>query len=259
MNYFISDLHLGHENVIGLCGRPFGTHEEMDETLIANWNARVKGCDTVYIVGDLIWQTADPKKYLVRLKGNKVLIVGNHDEKWLARYDCKGYFAEITPYMQTRINNVQVTLCHYPMVEWKASRKLGSKKLGFHIYGHIHNGYKDGYLSLFKTPHAFNAGADINGFAPVTFEELAENNEKHVLSNLNNAVDRAEYLSAKYNIYRADGKGTPIFELRREAAAGVVGESEKCAEYLCGCGLGREFLSEHFSPEIVDAVLRREE
>ncbi len=52
MNFYISDLHLGHYNVIKMCNRPFSSVEEMDETLINNWNAAVHDEDDVYILGD---------------------------------------------------------------------------------------------------------------------------------------------------------------------------------------------------------------
>ena len=55
MIFFTSDLHLGHENCIRLCNRPFSSIEEMDETLIENWNRKITGKDTVYILGDLIY------------------------------------------------------------------------------------------------------------------------------------------------------------------------------------------------------------
>ena len=50
MIYFTADTHFGHENVIRFCDRPFSSANEMDEAMIANWNARVRGNDTVYIL-----------------------------------------------------------------------------------------------------------------------------------------------------------------------------------------------------------------
>ena len=40
-NFYISDLHLGHGNVIRFDGRPFGDVAEMERALISNWNSRV--------------------------------------------------------------------------------------------------------------------------------------------------------------------------------------------------------------------------
>ena len=68
MIFFTSDLHLGHENCIRLCNRPFSSIEEMDEILIENWNHKVTGKDTVYILGDLIYRSQKPpEEYLRRL------------------------------------------------------------------------------------------------------------------------------------------------------------------------------------------------
>lgn len=72
MIFFTSDLHLGHENCIRLCNRPFSSIEEMDETLIENWNRKITGKDTVYILGDLIYRNQKPpEEYLRRLRGKK--------------------------------------------------------------------------------------------------------------------------------------------------------------------------------------------
>ncbi len=40
-----------------MCGRPFETVEEMNETLIRNFNSCVKKNDTVYILGDIAYRT----------------------------------------------------------------------------------------------------------------------------------------------------------------------------------------------------------
>ena len=55
MNFFASDLHFGHENVIPLCNRPFSSIDEMDEYLIQEWNKVVHRNDQVYLKsGELI-------------------------------------------------------------------------------------------------------------------------------------------------------------------------------------------------------------
>ena len=41
MNYYISDLHLGHRNVIGVDHRPLADVKEMDRVLISLGNSGV--------------------------------------------------------------------------------------------------------------------------------------------------------------------------------------------------------------------------
>ena len=54
MNYYISDTHLGHKNIIKLDeqsgGRHFDSIEEHDNLIIENWNKTVKLSDKVYIL-----------------------------------------------------------------------------------------------------------------------------------------------------------------------------------------------------------------
>jgi calcineurin-like phosphoesterase family protein len=75
MLFFTADTHFGHANIIKYCQRPFSSVEEMNETLIANWNRVVAAEDTVYHLGDVA--LGDAKPVLDRLKGKIVLIVGS--------------------------------------------------------------------------------------------------------------------------------------------------------------------------------------
>ena len=78
------------------------------------------------------------------------------------------------------LDNKLVTLCHYPMLEWMRSRYNINQddSKAFLIHGHIHNKRDNVTYQIIKEylPCALNAGVDINGFMPVTFEELLINN-----------------------------------------------------------------------------------
>ena len=96
MIYFTADTHFGHENVIRFCGRPYATDAEMDEALIENWNSRVKGNDTVFILGDLLFRSDNAEEILRCLKGKKRLLIGNHDGSWMTKVDVSRYLPVLT-------------------------------------------------------------------------------------------------------------------------------------------------------------------
>jgi len=198
MIYFISDLHFGHANIIKLCKRPFANVEEMDCTLIEKWNKKVMRKDTVYVLGDIVWDKNKLAFYMDALKGNKILIRGNHDSTWAKKEESKKYFQSIHQYLEINHDGNPITLCHYPMLEWKNCRDTDGK-IGYHIHGHIHNRVAQEYMPLYTQFHALNAGADLNDFTPVTFEELQKNNLQFKLEILEEK--EREKLLADYQRY----------------------------------------------------------
>lgn len=170
MIYFTADTHFGHEAIIKMCQRPFDNAEDMNEALIQKWNEKVNGNDTVYIVGDMFYRCTDAEAVLARLKGKKKLIIGNHDGSWLNE-NTEKYFQGIDKFLEFSDGFRSITLCHYPLMTWKHKEKT------YMIHGHIHNDTSSDYWQIIKSnQNLLNAGADINFFAPVTFDELLENN-----------------------------------------------------------------------------------
>lgn len=170
MDYYISDLHFGHENIIKMCSRPFSCIEEMDAVLLENWNNIIHKNDNVYIIGDLIYKANNsPEYYLKQLKGKKHLIIGNHDKSWLKYVDTVKYFESVDLMKIINTGKGNATLCHYPMLEFEGE---------FMIHGHVHTkANKLAYWEYLKRIDALlNAGADINGYKPVSLDELIENN-----------------------------------------------------------------------------------
>lgn len=171
MIFFTADTHFGHANIVRMCERPYSDIDEMNEALIAAWNDRVSGGDTVYIVGDMFFRCADPEPILRRLKGKKRLILGNHDGSWIGKVEISRYFASVDTLLEISDGKHGLTLCHYPLLTWKHAKR------SYMIHGHIHNDTAADYWPLLlRRERVLNAGVDVNGFQPVTFDELLANN-----------------------------------------------------------------------------------
>ncbi|MBQ8001712.1 MAG: hypothetical protein IJ298_11075, partial [Ruminococcus sp.] len=114
---------------------------------------------------------ADFESILQRLHGKKHLIIVNHEASWMKKVDLGRYFVEVTDFKVTSNGKYAITLCHYPLLTWKHEKK------SYMIHGHLHDDTsKDFFPLLCKRDNLLNAGMDINGFAPVTFDELLANN-----------------------------------------------------------------------------------
>lgn len=142
MNYYISDLHFLHQNILHFDQRPFTTVGEMAHALITNWNSTVTNQDTVYILGDFCWgKEPDWIRILDKLNGNKVLIRGNHDLKNMSA-NLKSKFADIKDYKEIDDNGRTVIMCHYPILAYKHSFDINT----FMLFGHVHNNTRESHL-----------------------------------------------------------------------------------------------------------------
>lgn len=133
--FCISDTHFHHANIIKYCNRPFVSVEEMDRTMINNWNKVVTSDDIVLHLGDFamtVYNHARAAEAIQavaeQLNGKKIIIKGNHDHKQIRYVDC-GFVAEF----YQRLDIGRYCFLHIPNDVPELSKKFR------HIfYGHIH-------------------------------------------------------------------------------------------------------------------------
>lgn len=93
--WFISDPHFGHKNIIKYEPefRLFKDTDDMDETIIKNYNDTVGDEDLVFWLGDMFFTKSERTEYIAsRLqKGRKILILGNHDHYSPTKYRRLGF------------------------------------------------------------------------------------------------------------------------------------------------------------------------
>lgn len=152
--FFTSDLHLGHVNIVKY--RPgFSDVDDMNRTIIDNWNSLVENDDIVYILGDLCMGTIRETIELVReLKGTKFLVPGNHDRVFLGYQQSVEKSIEMDKLYRSVGLNVmdeivdfspEIVLSHFPYegdhtpedryVEYRPKREPGR----WLLHGHVHD------------------------------------------------------------------------------------------------------------------------
>lgn len=145
-NYYISDLHLCHENIIRLDNRPFADLAEMHHAILDNWNMTVKPDDTVYILGDFCWGKEEMWLHILpQFLGNKVLITGNHDLTQFSQ-PLKRQFRDIKAYKEITDTGRHVIMCHYPIPFHKAAYNENC----YMLFGHVHKTRENEFLDRLR-------------------------------------------------------------------------------------------------------------
>lgn len=154
MRYFIADIHDGMESIIRYCNRPFGSNEEMIDTIRSNWEQYVKPEDEVYVLGD----TYNPE-VLRGLPGKLTIVMGNHDNEEALRHVRPDAIISPYPVMIDR----DILISHQPIVDG-----IASQNTILNIHGHIHNNEVMRGKTWWEGNRWYNAGVDTNDFAPVS-------------------------------------------------------------------------------------------
>jgi len=153
MYFFTADEHYHHAKIIQYCNRPFTSVEQMDGTLIANFNSVVGRDDVTVHAGDFgFFKTRQEAEVVIkRLHGNHIFLKGSHD-RWLPD--------SAKTQWRRMIDGQFIVACHYAMRTWERAH-YGS----WQVYGHSHG-------MLAPIGKQWDVGVDNNQFMPVSFEQL---------------------------------------------------------------------------------------
>ena len=153
--FLTSDLHLYHKRVIQFADRPFKDLREMHFTLVENWNSVVGKKDKVYVLGDVSFNNKpNTKKIIERLRGYKILIMGNHDKRRSRKWWLDVGFDEVIKH--PIIYNQFLIFSHEPV--------YCSNFVNFH--GHLHDNNAPEKVYNYHV----NVNVEFNNYTPVCLD-----------------------------------------------------------------------------------------
>ncbi len=164
MEYFSSDPHFSHANIIKYCNRPFKDTQEMDKVMLKN--LAVPGPDdTLYMIGDFTMRGEESYKWfstiLSKIPCRKILILGNHDKLNPFKYIECGFES-----VHTSLVVGKYFLAHDPA--WLAAMP----KEYVMLCGHVHGLFKTQRDSIGRL--AINVGVDVWDFKPVSLGQIEQ-------------------------------------------------------------------------------------
>lgn len=157
--FITSDQHLGHYNIIKYCNRPFETLDEMNDTLIDNWNSEVSAEDNVFFLGDLAFgKHSKTDDWINELNGNIIFFRGNHD----VSREIQFFSSAIVTF-----EGIPFYLTHDP-------DGVPSTWRGWIIHGHHHNNIPDRYPFIHYKYKTVNVSVELTNYKPVNVTAILE-------------------------------------------------------------------------------------
>lgn len=182
-SWVIADTHFSHvgitqfSNKDGSKTRPWDDPNEMDEAIVAAWNALVPPGDRVYVLGDVAINKRGLEP-LGRCNGRKVLVKGNHDIFKLRDY--LPYFEDIRGSVVRHVDDQRVILTHIPI----HTRELD--RFSMNIHGHLHaeKVMLEKPCENFVDPRYVCVSVEQTGYHPIPLEEAMSRGQRRQISEL---------------------------------------------------------------------------
>lgn len=166
-NYYTSDLHYNHHALyVGGARAGFSSARECEDLIRKNFNAEIRPCDNLYILGDLCLSSDydDLANYLRSINGNKIVILGNHDKpKTLDRLKADRVIANWHPWKGCHEGDLDIFMTHFVPLEAHVGPTLR-----LYLHGHVHGTLK----SLINCPLRIDVGVDAQDFKPFSTDKI---------------------------------------------------------------------------------------
>ncbi|MGH8828492.1 MAG: metallophosphoesterase family protein, partial [Jiangellaceae bacterium] len=195
MRYFTSDTHYGHQNIIGLCDRPYADVHHMDVHLVNRAASILTVEDELWHLGDVaLGYLDDTLTNLARIAVDVTLVAGNHDrchpyngtrgERFVDVYRERCQLRELilTNTTLTLSNGAEVKVSHFPYSDpTLAGREDRHGKVitdkfapwravddgSWLLCGHVHESWR-------QRGRMINVGVDAWGGNPVSEDDIVE-------------------------------------------------------------------------------------
>lgn len=160
--FFTSDTHFFHQNIIKYCSRPFDEVSEMNENFVSEWNSIVTPSDTIFHLGDVALGCDNDRfnGLFSRLNGNKILVVGNHDNSVVKKSQ---HWSFVAQNISLDVGGFGIQLNHRPNFD-------GFPDWDIFLYGHVHGRNK-------PTKNTLDVGVDsamehLGSFRPWSLSDI---------------------------------------------------------------------------------------
>lgn len=179
IDYYYSDPHFGHKNIIDFCGRPFGNVYNQTRELINRYYAVVGPNDLVLWLGDCFFCSVEEAQHIMQsLPGRKGLVMGNHDRKPRQMIEI-GFEFVVEREMFVFLPGVdsRVKACHYPYANYRSpdsyspdrylDRRPRAERNEYLLHGHVHSTDR-------RQGNMLHVGVDAWDYRPVSAQALSD-------------------------------------------------------------------------------------